>query len=86
MVACPWKDGDIMSLGDCPCIVNGQLPATAQVASQQKVISPLCHKDYVCFECLVGDVAILDKLLVSMLDAWSQYHQGALWALQSECC
>ena len=46
-------------------------------------------EDYVCFECLVGDVAdvaIVDKLLVSMLDAWSQYHEGALWALQSECC
>ena len=34
-----------MSLGDCPCIVNGQLPATAQVASQQKVIFSYTGED-----------------------------------------
>ncbi len=28
-------DGDIYSFGDCSCITTGQLPATAQVASQQ---------------------------------------------------
>jgi NADH dehydrogenase FAD-containing subunit len=26
---------DIMALGDCLCVVSGQLPATGQVASQQ---------------------------------------------------
>ena len=36
----PWLrilggNGDIFSFGDCCCIVAGQLPATAQVASQQ---------------------------------------------------
>ena len=36
----PWLralggDGDILVLGDCSCITAGQLPATAQVASQQ---------------------------------------------------
>lgn len=36
----PWlrvlgSGGDILAFGDCSCIVNGQLPATAQVASQQ---------------------------------------------------
>mmetsp|Transcript_5256 Transcript_5256/g.6987 ORF Transcript_5256/g.6987 Transcript_5256/m.6987 type:complete len:664 (-) Transcript_5256:119-2110(-) len=36
----PWLrvlgcGGDILSLGDCSCITAGQLPATAQVASQQ---------------------------------------------------
>ena len=28
-------DGSIFSFGDCSCITTGQLPATAQVASQQ---------------------------------------------------
>lgn len=36
----PWLralggNGDIMALGDCSCVVSGQLPATGQVASQQ---------------------------------------------------
>lgn len=36
----PWLralggNGDILALGDCSCIVSRQLPATAQVASQQ---------------------------------------------------
>jgi NADH dehydrogenase FAD-containing subunit len=36
----PWLrvlggDGKIFAFGDCSCIVSGQLPATAQVASQQ---------------------------------------------------
>lgn len=36
----PWLrviggDGDILSFGDCSCITEGQLPATAQVAAQQ---------------------------------------------------
>lgn len=36
----PWLrvlggKGDILAFGDCSCIVSGQLPATAQVASQQ---------------------------------------------------
>ncbi len=36
----PWlrvigSNGDIMAFGDCSCIISGQLPATAQVASQQ---------------------------------------------------
>ena len=36
----PWMrvlggDGRVMALGDCSCAVYNQLPATAQVASQQ---------------------------------------------------
>ena len=36
----PWLrvlggNGDILAYGDCSCIVSGQLPATAQLASQQ---------------------------------------------------
>jgi NADH dehydrogenase FAD-containing subunit len=48
----PWlrvlgNDGDVMSLGDCSCIVNGQLPATAQVASQQgEYLARLLSQNY----------------------------------------
>jgi NADH dehydrogenase FAD-containing subunit len=48
----PWLriiggDGDILALGDCSCIVSGQLPATAQVASQQgEYLAKLFSKNY----------------------------------------
>jgi NADH dehydrogenase FAD-containing subunit len=48
----PWLrvlggNGDILSLGDCSCIVSGQLPATAQVASQQgEYIAKLLSQNY----------------------------------------
>ena len=48
----PWlrvigSNGDLMSLGDCSCIVNGQLPATAQVASQQgEYLARLLSQNY----------------------------------------
>jgi NADH dehydrogenase FAD-containing subunit len=48
----PWLrvlggDGDILAFGDCSCIVSGQLPATAQVASQQgEYLAKLFSKNY----------------------------------------
>lgn len=48
----PWLrvlggDGDILAFGDCSCIVSGQLPATAQVASQQgEYLAKLFTKNY----------------------------------------
>jgi NADH dehydrogenase FAD-containing subunit len=48
----PWLrviggDGDILSFGDCSCITQGQLPATAQVASQQgEYLAQLFNKKY----------------------------------------
>lgn len=49
----PWMrvvggEGKILSFGDCSCITEGQLPATAQVASQQGK-----KQDSVLFECHV---------------------------------
>ncbi len=41
------SDGSILSLGDASCIVDGQLPATAQVASQQgEYLGRLLSKNY----------------------------------------
>eukprot|EP00978_Attheya_sp_CCMP212_P011875 scaffold29516_cov52-Attheya_sp.AAC.2 len=48
----PWLrvlggDGKIIALGDCSCIVEGQLPATAQVAGQQgEFLARLMSKNY----------------------------------------
>jgi NADH dehydrogenase FAD-containing subunit len=48
----PWLrvlggEGDILSFGDCSCITTGQLPATAQVASQQgEFLGRLLSKGY----------------------------------------
>jgi NADH dehydrogenase FAD-containing subunit len=48
----PWcralgSDGKILALGDCTCIARGQLPATAQVASQQgEYLASLLNKKY----------------------------------------
>lgn len=48
----PWlralgSNGEVMSLGDCSCIARGQLPATAQVASQQgEYLASLLNKNY----------------------------------------
>jgi len=48
----PWlrvsgSDGSIFSYGDCSCITYGQLPATAQVASQQgEYLARLLSQDY----------------------------------------
>lgn len=41
------SEGKIMSFGDCACITSGQLPATAQVASQQgEYLARLLSQDY----------------------------------------
>lgn len=48
----PWLraiggKGDILAFGDCSCIVAGQLPATAQVASQQgEYLARLLSQNY----------------------------------------
>jgi NADH dehydrogenase FAD-containing subunit len=48
----PWcrvlgTEGKILALGDCSCITRGQLPATAQVASQQgEYLASLLNKKY----------------------------------------
>lgn len=48
----PWcralgSNGKILALGDCTCIMRGQLPATAQVASQQgEYLASLLNKNY----------------------------------------
>ena len=48
----PWLralggGGRILALGDCSCVVNGQLPATAQVASQQgEFVAKLLSRGY----------------------------------------
>eukprot|EP00557_Chaetoceros_sp_GSL56_P005015 CAMPEP_0176497384 /NCGR_PEP_ID=MMETSP0200_2-20121128/11695_1 /TAXON_ID=947934 /ORGANISM="Chaetoceros sp., Strain GSL56" /LENGTH=592 /DNA_ID=CAMNT_0017895393 /DNA_START=218 /DNA_END=1993 /DNA_ORIENTATION=- len=48
----PWLrviggNGDILALGDCSCIVSRQLPATAQVASQQgEYLARLLSQNY----------------------------------------
>jgi NADH dehydrogenase FAD-containing subunit len=48
----PWMrviggDGAILAIGDCSCITTGELPATAQVASQQgEYLAKLMNKKY----------------------------------------
>ena len=48
----PWcrvlgADGKILALGDCSCITRNQLPATAQVASQEgEYLAGLLNKNY----------------------------------------
>lgn len=48
----PWlraigSDGKILSFGDCSCITEGQLPATAQVAAQQgEYLADILNKKY----------------------------------------
>jgi NADH dehydrogenase FAD-containing subunit len=48
----PWLrviggQGKILAFGDCSCITKGQLPATAQVASQQgEYLASLMNKNY----------------------------------------
>ena len=48
----PWmrvigSEGKIMAVGDCTCIATGQLPATAQVASQQaEYLANVMNKNY----------------------------------------
>ena len=48
----PWlrvigSDGKILSFGDCSCITQGQLPATAQVAAQQgEYLAQLMNKNF----------------------------------------
>ena len=48
----PWmrvigSDGNIMAFGDCTCMTHGQLPATAQVASQQgEYLAGVMNKNY----------------------------------------
>ena len=41
------SEGKIMAVGDCTCIATGQLPATAQVASQQaEYLANVMNKNY----------------------------------------
>lgn len=48
----PWMraaggNGDILAFGDCTCITQGQLPATAQVAAQQgEYLAKLMNKQF----------------------------------------
>jgi len=40
-------EGDILAFGDCTCITEGQLPATAQVAAQQgEYLANMLNKNY----------------------------------------
>eukprot|EP00545_Synedropsis_sp_CCMP1620_P011407 CAMPEP_0119008070 /NCGR_PEP_ID=MMETSP1176-20130426/3443_1 /TAXON_ID=265551 /ORGANISM="Synedropsis recta cf, Strain CCMP1620" /LENGTH=620 /DNA_ID=CAMNT_0006960335 /DNA_START=53 /DNA_END=1915 /DNA_ORIENTATION=- len=57
----PWcralgSNGKILALGDCTCIMRGQLPATAQVASQQgEYLASLLNKKYEFSPALTAD-------------------------------
>jgi NADH dehydrogenase FAD-containing subunit len=59
----PWMrvaggKGDILAYGDCTCITQGQLPATAQVAAQQgEYLAKILNKQYDMYPVKVEGVA-----------------------------
>jgi len=58
----PWMrviggKGDILAFGDCTCITQGQLPATAQVAAQQgEYLASILNKKYDIYPEKVGGI------------------------------
>jgi len=80
--------GDIMAYGDCSCVITGQLPATAQVASQQgEYLARLLSQGYdFCAENPTTDVEEL-KLLPPQPDPTREKtvaEQIAAFAIQAD--
>mmetsp|Transcript_15989 Transcript_15989/g.22782 ORF Transcript_15989/g.22782 Transcript_15989/m.22782 type:complete len:658 (-) Transcript_15989:363-2336(-) len=60
---CLGGEGKILSFGDCSCLTTNQLPATAQVASQQgEYLARLLSQGY-DFEAMGNDEQIKNKIL-----------------------
>ena len=83
----PWLraiggDGDILSFGDCSCITQGQLPATAQVASQQgEYLAQLFNKKYnmspqLTEEGIFPPPKVEDGTVTTISDAISSFSTG----------
>jgi NADH dehydrogenase FAD-containing subunit len=83
----PWlrvigSGGDILSFGDCSCITQGQLPATAQVASQQgEFLAQLLNKKYnlsppVTADGMFPPPEVEEDTITSVADAIASFSTG----------
>ena len=83
----PWLrviggGGDILSFGDCSCITQKQLPATAQVASQQgEFLAQLLNKRYnlsppVTSDGIFPPPKVEENTITSVADAIASFSTG----------